>query len=294
VSQILGIDLGGTRFRAALAPTDDVTALAALGRWPSPASLDDFAARLVQLVETSRPAAIGVTVPGLVADTVCRFVPNLPFLDGVDLQKLLPASGPPLVAANDAQLAMLAEATHGAARSVSDAIMLAIGTGIGSAVLADGRVLRGAHGGACSFGWACADMTDPGDPRHGWLERTASGKAFDAAALADLGAEDGVRLIEAARAGDRAARAAIDRLAAAIGTTLAGAIALVDPARVLFAGGVSGALDVLAPGILAAARRQLPAHLHAIQLAAAAFGAEAGLVGAAVAAVRGREWWRLP
>ena len=81
---------------------------------------------------------------------------------------------------NDAQIALLAEASAGAAKGMSDAILLSIGTGIGSAVLANGSIVAGSRGGACSFGWACADMDDPGEDRSGWLERVASGRALDA------------------------------------------------------------------------------------------------------------------
>src|SRR6185436_5576862 len=83
---------------------------------------------------------------------------------------------------NDAQIALLAEARAGAAKGMSDAILLSIGTGMGSAVLANGAIVAGAHGGACSFGWASADADDTGDERSGWLERVASGRALDAIA----------------------------------------------------------------------------------------------------------------
>lgn len=292
MTRVLAIDLGGTSFRAAIASADDPASVQSIGRWASPAGLKEFVLRLSDLVRDVAPMGVGVTVPGFVEGTVSRWVPNLPFLDDVDLSGLLPVPSPPLVAANDAQLALLAEATYGAARDVSDAMLLAIGTGIGSAVLADGRIVRGAHGGACSFGWAAADLSDPGDERHGWLERHASGRALDVAA-AGIGAKNGEAVIAAARAGDSASVAVIDRLGAAIGTALAGAIALVDPALVLVTGGVSSALDVLAPRIRAAAARHLPTHLRDFRLEAGKFGAQAGLVGAAVAAVRGPEWWRV-
>jgi hypothetical protein len=59
--------------------------------------------------------------------------------------------------------------------------------------------LRGAHGGATSFGWACADPDDPGDDRTGWLERQAAGRALDGIAR-DNDMADGGTLI--ARASD--------------------------------------------------------------------------------------------
>src|SRR6185295_12344301 len=141
------------------------------------------------------------------AGTVARWVPNLPFLDGVDIAGLVPAQT--VAVANDAHLALVAEATRGAAKDLNDVVLLSIGTGIGSAVLVDGRIVRGAHGGACSFGWASADVTDAGDERHGWLERHASGRALDAAGEAAL---DGQSLVARARQGDPASLASIDRV----------------------------------------------------------------------------------
>ena len=76
----------------------------------------------------------------------------------------------------------------------------------------------------------------------------------------------------------------------ALGTALAGAVGLLDPEAILFAGGVAEALDELAPLILWALVRQLPPHLRGIELRAAHFGRRAGLVGAALAGARGADW----
>src|SRR5262249_12610922 len=154
--------------------------------------------------------------------TTCRWIPNLPYLDGLDLQGAFP--GASIGLGNDAQIAMLAEASLGAAHGMSDAILLSIGTGIGSAVLANRAIVAGAHGGACSFGWASADADDPGDERNGWLERVASGRALDRIA-ARHGMSSGGDLIEAARRGDPAALSALELPCRQLGMALAGAVA---------------------------------------------------------------------
>ncbi|MCX5516476.1 ROK family protein [Kaistia algarum] len=294
-ASVLALDLGGTSLRAAFAPIGDPAALENVGRWPAPTSLGVLADQVRNLLDScfadTRPVGIGITIPGLVEGTVARWVPNLPFLDGVDLAAVLAPAGVPLAAGNDAQMALVAESDCGAAVGLDDALLLAIGTGIGSAVLSGGRILRGAHGGACSFGWASADVGDPGEDRSGWLERQAAGRALDRLGRG-IGLEDGAALIEAARSGEAAALAAIGQVGTALGTALAGAVALLDPEAILIAGGVSDALDVLGPPVLEALRRQLPPHLRAIELRAGVFGPRAGLVGAAVAAGRGQDWWR--
>lgn len=292
-SHVLALDLGGTSLRAGFAPADAPAELASVERWPAPASAEALRDKVLALIaERGSVSGIGITIPGLVEGTVARWVPNLPHLDGVDLAVLLAEAGAPVAAGNDAQMAMLAEARLGAANGLDDAILLAIGTGIGSSVLAGGQIVRGVRGGACSFGWAAADVADPGEDRSGWLERQAAGRALDARAR-EIGLADGAALIAAARQGDRPASLAIHASGTALGTALAGAVALLDPAAVLLAGGVSEAIDVLQPSLRAALDRHLPPHLRGIEIRPGRFGPQAGLVGAAVAAGRGAEWWRV-
>jgi len=287
MTRVLAIDLGGTNLRAAIS-TGDVDAMKVLSLEPAPTSLDAFSARINALcAEAGAVEALGIAVPGLAEGSICRWIPNLAFLDGVDIQALFP--GLLVALGNDAQIALLAEAVEGNARDMTDAILLAIGTGIGSAVLANGRIVAGAHGGACSFGWACADIKDHGDERNGWLERVASGRALDALA-GQIGFADGRQLIAAAKAGQIAAQTLLEVPARQLGTALAGAVALLDPQAVLISGGLADALDAIGPPLLAAMRHHLPPHMRGIELKSGAFGSRAGLVGAALAGQAGSGW----
>ena len=288
MSRLLAIDLGGTNLRAARIADAGCPAPEPLLHGAAPGGLSAFRETLATLVRTERPEAIGIAVPGLVEGTTCRWVPNLPWLDGVDLRTLAP--GARVAAGNDAQLAMLAEAAAGAARGAGTAILLAIGTGIGSGLLAGGRVVRG---GATSLGWACADTAAPGDRVHGWLETQSSGRALDVAAHG-IGLPDGPALVAAARAGQPAARQALGPPARALGTALAGAVALTGAELVVVSGGVSRALDLLAPPLLDRLRAHLPPHLRGVTLVPGAFGPEASLVGAALAVARHPIWESSP
>lgn len=287
MTRVLALDLGGTNMRAARY-AGDPSALTLLTHEAAPGSRAMFVERLAKLrAEAGDIEAIGFAVPGLVEGTTCRWIPNLPYLDGLDMQALFP--GLRVGIGNDAQIALLAEASAGAAKGMSDAILLSIGTGIGSAVLASGGIVAGSRGGACSFGWACADMDDAGEDRSGWLERVTSGRALDRIAQ-ELGMANGGALITAARAGEPDARSALERPAGQLGMALAGAVALLDPEAIVVCGGIADALDVLGPSILVAMRRQLPAHLGRIEIRPAAFGPRAALVGAALAGAAGTEW----
>lgn len=284
---ILAIDLGGTRYRAGLATAADPAAVQPVEDRPVPLTRDAFIEAVTAQLGRHGATRLGIGVPGLARDTTCRWVPNLPYLDGLDLEEAFP--GIAIGLGNDAQLALLAEASAGAAQGLSDAILLAIGTGIGSAVLAGGRIVAGSSGGACSFGWAAADLDDQGEDRSGWLERHASGRALDAAAH-HLGLQNGTALVNAARGGDTTAMRTLATPMRALGTSLAGAVALLDPEAIILAGGVASSLDVLAPLILEPLRRHLPPHLRGIVLKPGQFGPRAGLVGAAFAGARGPDW----
>jgi glucokinase len=281
----LAIDLGGTNMRAAVIGADDLPGRAETRE--APRSRQDFLVRLRHLIEHHGADRLGIGVPGLAQGSIMTWIPNLGFLDGLDVAAAFPRVS--IAVGNDAQLALLAEATHGTAKGRRYALLLSIGTGIGSAVLAEGRIVRGSRGAARSFGWACADADDPGDERLGWLERQASGVALDAAAQA-IGLPGGPALIAAARTGNPDAQAALEPPMRRLGAALAGAVALLDPEIIVVAGGVAAEMDLLAPLIGATLDRQLPPHLRHIAIRAGEFGPRAGLIGAAIAAGQGPDW----
>lgn len=284
---ILAVDLGGTRYRAGIASSDNPSAVRPIGAWPAPRTLDEFVALVGSQLAEHHAGRLGVAIPGLAERTTCSWVPNLPYLDGFDLARCF--SGIDAALGNDAHLALLAEALAGAAAELKNALLVAIGTGIGSAVLADGRIVRGSRGGACSFGWAAANLADSRDERSGWLELHSSGRALDRIA-ADIGLRDGAGLIESACAGAGPAIEALRPPMLALGVALAGATALLAPEAVIFAGGVGAALETLAPLIRPALVSRLPPHMRGVALRPARFGAQASLVGAAFAGACGPDW----
>ena len=197
--EVLAIDLGGTRYRAGIASVSDPASVRPIGDWPAPRGRESFLSSLRDQIASSGATHLGIGIPGLARGSICAWVPNLPYLDGLDLAAQFPQLAVAL--GNDAQFALVAEVSAGAAQGLDDVLLLAVGTGIGSAVLAGGRIVTGSAGGACSFGWAAADVNDLGDDRLGWLERAASGRALDDVA-AGHGLADGMALVAAARAGE--------------------------------------------------------------------------------------------
>lgn len=289
MSAVLAIDLGGTRCRIGLADSADPAAVTLVEDAAAPQSRADFLNLVRALLAKHNAGALGLGIPGLAQGTLCRWVPNLPYLDGLDLADALPATSIGL--GNDAQLSLLAEVRAGAASGLSDAVLLAIGTGIGSAVLASGTIIAGHAGGACSFGWTTADLADKGEDVSGWLERQSAGRALDQLAQT-FGLARGNDLVVSARAGDPAALALLTGPMDALGTAIGSAVALLDPAAILIAGGVAEAFDVIEPMLRTAVDRRLPPHLRGVALLPAQHRARAGLVGAAYAGALGPNWRR--
>lgn len=289
MSSILAIDLGGTRCRIGLADRAVPAEVALIEDRPAPKGREDFLGLVRNHLAQHGAEALGLGIPGLAQGTICRWVPNLPYLDGLDLSRELP--GITVGLGNDAQLSLLAEWRAGVAQNQTDALLLAIGTGIGSAVLASGIIVAGHAGGACSFGWATADLADRGEDVSGWLERQAAGRAFDHLALA-IGLASGHDLMAAARAGDAAALSALRAPLDALGAAAASAVALLDPAMIIISGGVVEAFDVLEPLLRPAIDRRLPPHLRGVDIRPARHRSQAGLIGAAFAGAAGSNWRR--
>lgn len=148
---ILGIDIGGTGIKAAIVDTDQGTLrterLRVLTPHPStPSAVSKAVARVVQQFDWKGP--IGCTFPAIVSSGVIRSAANVDKgwigLNGQDL--LSKATGRPVVLLNDADAAGIAELRFGAGRGQPGlVILLTLGTGIGSALLYDGRLVPNAE-----------------------------------------------------------------------------------------------------------------------------------------------------
>ena len=113
---------------------------------------------------------------------VSRWSTHLPLADVRFRDVMSERLGLPVVVDNDANAALLAEARFGAARGVSHAVLVALGTGIGSGLLLDGRIYRGARGLGAELGHMVVDLHGPdcqgACPGRGCLEVMASGSAI--------------------------------------------------------------------------------------------------------------------
>ncbi|HEY6378515.1 MAG TPA: ROK family protein, partial [Candidatus Dormibacteraeota bacterium] len=197
-------------------------------------------------------------------------------------------TGIPATLLNDARAAARAEGLLGAARGAHDFIMVTLGTGIGGAVVVDGKPWRGAHGLAGEIGHlrVAPDGRLCGCGGHGCLETIASARAVAArynwlsGSSEEVGAET---VVERALTGDAGAagvwREAVEALAAALAAT----VAVVDCELIVVGGGMALAgralLDPLEDALCERITLARPPRLALAQL-----GDGAGALGAAVAA----------
>lgn len=284
---VLGVDLGGTTLRAAVA---DATGRL-VGERTEPADDPDaryFAQRVRRLateLTDGEPDAIAVGLPGPVtAGGELGHVVNAPALSGAPIRELLQGEfDAPVVVENDVNLAALGESRRG--RAVArNLVFIAVGTGVGMGVIADGRLLRGAHGGAGELGLMPLgpDEIAPDPDELGPLEAVAGGAGLAARWAAHTGRDSNGRdVFAAARDRDADALGLLDAQAEALAMAVRTVQALFDPELIVFGGGMGSRPDVFSRVRASLARRRLPMP----PLERSALGQRAGLVGALEAAV---------
>jgi glucokinase len=265
-----GVDLGGTKVLG-VAVDDGSGAVLATHRASTPVggpeivdTLHEVVAALAEATDQA-PASVGIGAAGLVDRAgVLRFGPNLPGVIDLDLVGQLRARvGVDVVVDNDVTCAAVAEHRIGAARDVSDAVVVALGTGIGGALILDGAVRRGAHHMAGEFGHLLVDPDGPlcGCGQRGCWEQFASGSALGrlardraiggllpgvvAAAGGSPELVDAVHLTAAAAGRDPDAVAVLDEFARWVAVGLAGLVNVADPEIIVIGGGIVSTGDLL-------------------------------------------------
>lgn len=249
---LVGIDLGGTQVRMAVA-TDEGTIIAtSKASTPSLGGPEGFVewvkAELNGLAAGARPTSVGVGAPGPL-DPRRGVLVNPPNLDGwrpnLPLAELLEkALGAPVHVENDANVSAVAEHRRGLGVGVQDMVYVTWSTGIGAGLILGGRLLSGAHGTAGELGHMI--LAADGDiclcGQRGCLEQFACGNS-----LARRHGRPAVELFAAARLGDPAAAAVVREAATRFGTALVNLTNLIDPELIVVGGGVTRSWGIVRP-----------------------------------------------
>jgi glucokinase len=308
---LAGIDVGGTKVLGVALRADDPAVVLGEARTPTPDSetglLDAMADVVRQLdAQAGRPGitAVGVGIAGLIDRTGrLRVSPNLPGRRDVDIGvELHRRLGLPIRVDNDATCAAWGEYLAGAARGADDAVLVTLGTGIGAGLIADGELVRGAHGFGGEAGHMVVDPRGPRCPcgRRGCWERFASGTGLgwlgrEAAEAGQFprgvelagGVADNVRgehVTQAAREGDEDALEVMQEFAGWVGLGLGNLVTLLDCSLVVIGGGLVEAGEVLLAPVRAAYLRQVmaPEERQDVRIVPAELGERAGATGAAL------------
>jgi glucokinase len=239
------------------------------------------------LIEKSgvKVKAIGAGCPGPLDSKkgIILSPPNLPDWRRVPLKKIIERKFRlPVSVENDANCAGLGEAVRGAGRKASSMVLLTLGTGIGSAIVLDGKLWTGKGGFASELGHVSIDINGPkcGCGNRGCLEMYASATAVvRRMKKADMTAE---QIYDAARKGDKLARKIVDETAVYLGAAIANIINALDPEVIVLAGGMANAGKIFFNKIGKAAKeRALKEASKGVRIVPAELGDDAGIIGVA-------------
>ena len=303
----VGVDVGGTKLLA-LAVSGDGQAVDRARRTTPIGDPEALVETVIELVRgLGEELPVGAGVAGIVSrDGVVRYGPNLDVRDVPLRDRLRDALDVPVTVANDATVALYGEFRAGAARGADDVVMVTLGTGVGGAVVAGGRLVDGATGMAGELGHVIVDDGGRRCPcgNEGCLEAYASGTAIGLAArrrldeteepssLRAVDDVDGKAVTTAALEGDELALDILREAGYWLGVGLTGIVNILDPELVVVGGGAAttaapimlpAAFEVVSRRILGAGHRPVP------ELVRARLGDDAGAIGAALLATDRRE-----
>ena len=294
----VGVDVGGTTIKAGLFDAGLTLLSEDWAPTPRAAGSDEVVRAVVAAVTKAvagctrdygaQPAAVGLAVLGTVDENagVATASAATGWRD-VPLRALVErAVSVPVGFGHDIRAAALAEARRGAGRGIGNLLFVALGTGVGAAVVLDGTPLRGAHARAGEIGHVPVAGHDEPCPcgGRGCLETVASARAVAARYLRRTGrALSAADVAGQARRADPDAVAVWDEATLALADVLAGCAGLLDPAAIVIGGGLAESGGQLLDPLRAALAARL--HLGDPPLVTrAALGDRAALIGAGLLA----------
>jgi glucokinase len=276
----MGVDVGGTSIKWVVLDGESVIRQ---GRRPTPGDDETAVLRAIaDLAATERVESVGVALPAVIdAEAGATLVaPNLPgeWHGLAIVEPLQDELGVPVTVCNDGRALTNAEWVLGAARGCRDAVVLALGTGVGGGIVSDGRIIRGPRGRAGELGHIPVEPTGErcGCGAVGCLETVAGARA-----LVRAGRLSPELIVEAASQGDAAAREVLARAGAAIGRAFATLAVSLNPELFVVGGGLAPALALMRPAIEAQLQDRTSL-TGTIPIVPSALGLHAGAIGAAL------------
>jgi glucokinase len=269
---VIGIDIGGTGTKYGIVDRDGNVLFSGEMSTKKHQFVETYieelhthVSEMIQKVGGSgRVKGIGVGAPnGNFYTGTIEYAPNLPWKGIIPFAKLLEDKFQlPVVLTNDANAAAIGEMAYGAAKGMKDFIMITLGTGVGSGIVANGQLIYGHDGFAGELGHTIIipdGRLHPGTGKHGSLESYASatGVRYTALELLKESNEpsllrnvpeddlDSKAVYEAAIQGDALAKRIFEFTGKILGLALANAVMFSSPEAIVLFGGLTKAGDLI-------------------------------------------------
>jgi glucokinase len=271
-SFVAGVDIGGTGTKFGI--VDNLgnvlssDTMSTRGHADIHAYIDELYDKLMILIDkvggVGRIKGIGVGAPnGNVYTGTIEYAPNLPWKGIIPLAKLIQDKFKlPVRLTNDANAAAVGEMTYGAAKGMKDFILIALGTGVGSGIVAGGELIYGHDGMAGELGHTIIipdGRIHPGTGKKGSLESYASATGVATSAVEILNTTDrpstlrnipidkidSKAVFEAATAGDEVAKEVFEYTGRILGISLANFVMFSSPEAIILFGGLTKAGDLI-------------------------------------------------
>jgi glucokinase len=268
----IGIDIGGTGTKFGVVDRDGNVLFSGGISTKKHAEVGTFIDELYNalsvLIEKAggvgRMKGIGVGAPnGNYYTGTIEYAPNLPWKGVIPMSKLMESKFRlPVTLTNDANAAAIGEMMYGAAKGMKDFIMITLGTGVGSGIVANGKLIYGHDGFAGELGHTIIipdGRMHPGTGKKGSLESYASATGVRYTALELLEGTDekselrnipkdeldSKKVYEAAIKGDELARHVYEYTGRVLGLALANAVMFSSPEAIVLFGGLTKAGDLI-------------------------------------------------
>lgn len=269
---VVGIDIGGTGTKFGIVDKDGNVLTSGEISTKKHATVETFIDELhdalyAMIQKTGGPGrikGIGMGAPnGNYYTGTIEYAPNLPWKGIIPLAQLVQDKFKlPVTLTNDANAAAIGEMMYGAAKGMRDFIMITLGTGVGSGIVANGQLIYGHDGFAGELGHTIVipdGRLHPGTNKHGSLESYASATGVRYTAVEFLEKSDAPSLLrqipkesidskkvyEAAIQGDALAREVYDFTGKILGLALANAVMFSSPEAIILFGGLTKAGELL-------------------------------------------------
>ena len=302
MANYIAVDVGGTQIRVAVFAHEGIRPIKQ-SKKPTRGPNDTVVDRIFSLIgelwpEDEPVAGIGIAAPGPLdpKSGIIYRAPNIPEWVMLPLRDIIQERfGVPTTLGNDANMAALGEWRYGAGQGHNNLIYLTISTGIGGGVILDKQLVLGEHGFATELGHVTILPDGPlcGCGQRGHLEAISSGTAIANYVIEQINQgrqsvlkaqprPGGKQISEAARQGDPVALEAYQRAGKYLGLAIANYLHIFNPTIVILGGGVSQSGELLLAPVRDALKQYIfgPEYLLPFEIATAALGDEAGLLGA--------------